>query len=309
MEFSTGRKRVIDELTRGRELIDHLRVMLDGGVLKLPLAEGLVDKILNTFNASLLILSPTVSNEVSQVPTVNCDGRKSADESCKTSEPKDQRGRYKRRTSESWTKDTPILFEDGHAWRKYGQKVILNAKHPRSYLRCTHKYDQGCQASKQVQKIQDDPQIYRTTYFGHHTCKNLVNPCQVIMDSTVKDSSFIMSFGSGSTSLAIPSSDYFVAHDHHLMGAFSSGADHGDVIASDLYSCTTSTWRGGDRDPQLDSDKSDKEKKYNFPPLLIFIIGGVGVDGGSGGAGDGCGDLSSEEVALVLSGPIEVALG
>lgn len=37
----------------------------------------------------------------------------------------------RRTTTETWTKDTPTLFEDGHAWRKYGQKVILNAKHPR----------------------------------------------------------------------------------------------------------------------------------------------------------------------------------
>ncbi|CAI9758834.1 unnamed protein product [Fraxinus pennsylvanica] len=254
MEFSNGRKRVIDKLTRGLELINHLQVMLNGdGALEQSLAEGLVDKILDTFKDSLSILSSTESNGISRFPAVNLDGRKSEDssESCKTFEWKDRRGRYKRRrTSETWTKDTPTLFEDGHAWRKYGQKVILNAKHPRSYLRCTHKYDQGCQASKQVQQIQDDPPIYRTTYLGHHTCKNLFKPCQIIMDSTVKDSSIILSFGSGSTSTkpveykpasrmipAISSSDYFVAQTT----AFSSGADHGDLFSSDVYSCTAST--------------------------------------------------------------------
>ncbi|KAL0450898.1 UNVERIFIED_CONTAM: putative WRKY transcription factor 70 [Sesamum latifolium] len=72
-------------------------------------------------------------------------------------------------------KETGSLFEDGHAWRKYGQKVILNAKHPRNYFRCTHKFDQGCQATKQVQKIEDDPPLFRTTYHAQHTCKNLFN--------------------------------------------------------------------------------------------------------------------------------------
>ncbi|XP_022853284.1 probable WRKY transcription factor 70 [Olea europaea var. sylvestris] len=259
MEFSTGRKRVIDKLTRGLELINPLRVMLNGdGALELPLAEGLVDKIWDTFNESLSILSSTGSDEVSRLPAVNWDGRKSQDssESCKTFESKNRRGRYKRRTTtETWTKDTPTLFEDGHAWRKYGQKVILNAKHPRSYLRCTHKYDQGCQASKQVQQIQDDPPIYRNTYLGQHTCNNLFKPCQVIMDSTVKDSSIILSFGTASKSTkpveyspasrvipTILSSDYFVGHDHHhLTAAISSGVDHGDVFSSDVYSCTAST--------------------------------------------------------------------
>lgn len=36
-----------------------------------------------------------------------------------------------RKTSNSWTKDTTDFVDDGHAWRKYGQKEILNASHPR----------------------------------------------------------------------------------------------------------------------------------------------------------------------------------
>lgn len=36
-----------------------------------------------------------------------------------------------RRTSQSWVRESSVLVDDGHAWRKYGQKVILNAKHPR----------------------------------------------------------------------------------------------------------------------------------------------------------------------------------
>ena len=64
----------------------------------------------------------------------------------------------------------------------------------RNYFRCTHKIDQGCQATKQVQKIEDDPPKYRTTYYGRHTCKNLLKASQFILDSTSNDSSNLISF-------------------------------------------------------------------------------------------------------------------
>ena len=64
----------------------------------------------------------------------------------------------------------------------------------RNYFRCTHKIDQSCQATKQVQKIEDNPSKYRTTYYGHHTCKNLLKASQFILDSTYNDSSNLLSF-------------------------------------------------------------------------------------------------------------------
>ncbi|KAL8038928.1 hypothetical protein ABFX02_10G002800 [Erythranthe guttata] len=199
--------RVIGELTRGRDVADQLRQMLreshhgvddDASSSVLP-AQGLVGKILDSFTHSLSILS---SDEVSQVPP----SLKSEDsgDSCKTPAPKDRRGCYKRRrSSETWTKETGSLFEDGHAWRKYGQKDILNATHPRNYFRCTHKFDQGCQASKQVQKIQEDPPLYRTTYHGQHSCKDFLKSSSsssphghhIIMDPD-SSNSVIWSFGS-----------------------------------------------------------------------------------------------------------------
>ncbi|KAH9308742.1 hypothetical protein KI387_036653, partial [Taxus chinensis] len=60
--------------------------------------------------------------------------------------------------------------DDGHTWRKYGQKDILGAQHPRSYYRCTHKNDLGCLATKQVQRADDDPSFFEITYRGSHTC-------------------------------------------------------------------------------------------------------------------------------------------
>ncbi|WJX67721.1 hypothetical protein P8452_52165 [Trifolium repens] len=77
-----------------------------------------------------------------------------------------------RSSAPTWEKTTSILIDDGHTWRKYGQKRITNAKFIRSYYRCTHMYDQHCEAMKHVQQTQNNPPLYRTTYYGHHTCKS-----------------------------------------------------------------------------------------------------------------------------------------
>ncbi|KAG6482421.1 hypothetical protein ZIOFF_059052 [Zingiber officinale] len=42
----------------------------------------------------------------------------------------------------------------------------------RSYFRCTHKYDQGCLARRQVQQAEDDPKTFVITYDGEHTCRD-----------------------------------------------------------------------------------------------------------------------------------------
>ncbi|PKI46170.1 hypothetical protein CRG98_033428 [Punica granatum] len=70
---------------------------------------------------------------------------------------KDRRGCYKRRkSSQTWITVKPTM-EDGQAWRKYGQKVILNAKYPRFV------YDS-------------------TTYIGTHTCnRDQIKPPQLIV--------------------------------------------------------------------------------------------------------------------------------
>ncbi|CAN0902922.1 Probable WRKY transcription factor 41 [Linum grandiflorum] len=59
-------------------------------------------------------------------------------------------------------------LDDGFSWRKYGQKDILGAKYPR----CTLRNVQGCLATKQVQRSDDDPSILEITYRGRHTCSS-----------------------------------------------------------------------------------------------------------------------------------------
>ncbi|RYR35558.1 hypothetical protein Ahy_A10g050700 [Arachis hypogaea] len=68
----------------------------------------------------------------------------------------------------TWDIETSDFMEyDGYTWRKYGQKDILGTVHQRGYYRCNGR---GCPAKKRVQRIRDDPPLYRITYQGHHTC-------------------------------------------------------------------------------------------------------------------------------------------
>ncbi|KAL6644320.1 hypothetical protein ACP70R_015928 [Stipagrostis hirtigluma subsp. patula] len=84
----------------------------------------------------------------------------------------------KRKATARWTSQVRVSAaggaegpaDDGHSWRKYGQKDILGAKHPRGYYRCTHRHSQGCPATKQVQRTDDDPALFDVVYHGDHTC-------------------------------------------------------------------------------------------------------------------------------------------
>jgi hypothetical protein len=41
----------------------------------------------------------------------------------------------------------------------------------RAYYRCTHRNSQGCAATKQVQRTDEDPAIFDVFYLGTHTCR------------------------------------------------------------------------------------------------------------------------------------------
>ncbi|KAJ8647794.1 hypothetical protein MRB53_000817 [Persea americana] len=80
------------------------------------------------------------------------------------------------RVSAPRTGNVEIPPDDGYTWRKYGQKEILKSKFPRSYYRCTHKSFYGCDAKKQVQRLDDDPYTFEVMYRGHHTCQTSTTP-------------------------------------------------------------------------------------------------------------------------------------
>jgi hypothetical protein len=83
----------------------------------------------------------------------------------------------RRRSDDSVSLETPVPHYDGRQWRKYGQKHINKAKHPRSYYRCAYSKEQDCKATKTVQQQDestgtDNPVMYTVVYHGQHTCKD-----------------------------------------------------------------------------------------------------------------------------------------
>ncbi|CAL9760071.1 unnamed protein product [Musa acuminata subsp. burmannicoides] len=88
-------------------------------------------------------------------------------------------------------------LNDGQTWRKYGQKEIQSSKNPRSYFRCTHKFDQGCMAVRQVQRSEEDPSTYLITYLGEHTCRDPAMAPQLFSTSDVNNTC-LLSFGASS---------------------------------------------------------------------------------------------------------------
>ncbi|KAI4333532.1 hypothetical protein L6164_018324 [Bauhinia variegata] len=183
-------KKAKEEITRGCESAHELLEIVhkwncDKGSTTPPFAVDLVRKILRSFTDTLMLLNTSKheAEEVSDVKVIL--NSEDLEERCKSLITKNRRGTYKRkRTIQAWEKDTPTLIDDGYAWRKYGQKMTVNAKYLRNYYRCTHKYEQGCQAIKQVQRIQEKPPLHRTTYYGHHTCNNLLNPEMILEPSS-----------------------------------------------------------------------------------------------------------------------------
>ncbi|XP_050379411.1 WRKY DNA-binding transcription factor 70-like [Argentina anserina] len=213
-------EKVKEQLIRGHELASQLRLVVsngDGGS-----ARGLAKEIFCSFTTILSILSGNhdskgkntqvnTSSRTIALPTV-IDSSSSWDalKTIKSTESlmDNRSSSKKRKASHSWSRDAPDFIDDGLAWRKYGQKQILDAIYPRSYFRCSHKYDQGCKATKQVQKLDDDPSLFRTTYIGNHTCKHgLLEAPELVLDNvtggsyreeSTSNSKFMITFGNTS---------------------------------------------------------------------------------------------------------------
>ncbi|KAK4799897.1 hypothetical protein SAY86_025262 [Trapa natans] len=172
IDFSSHR-RVIGQLADGRELAVQLQTLLCNEPKNhgsASMARDVVEKILKTFSDSIYMLSAADSSDVSGSDDGGSVESGASKKRSYSSGLKNGRGCYKRRNrTQTWI-EVSTTFEDNHAWRKYGQKEILNAKFPRCYYRCTHKHDQGCKAMKQVQQLEHHQQMYQITYIGEHTC-------------------------------------------------------------------------------------------------------------------------------------------
>ncbi|KAK6137305.1 hypothetical protein DH2020_028958 [Rehmannia glutinosa] len=181
-------KKLIDELTQGMEKAMELRLHLYS-TSPSEAQDLLLQKILSTFENALFILKRggTIGQARTGAPTpaapessVSVDGSpKSEDMNKNLRVRRDHGDTSKRRKLQStWTEQVRVNSDnglegptdDGYSWRKYGQKDILGAKHPRSYYRCTYRLVRNCWATKQVQRSDDDPTVFEITYKGAHTC-------------------------------------------------------------------------------------------------------------------------------------------
>ncbi|WCJ26483.1 WRKY DNA-binding protein 30 [Euphorbia peplus] len=185
---------VIRELIQGMEMAKQLRLHLNsGGSSSMEARESLIQKILCSYEKALLILNwgqqqqnaaavavlPLVAAASGSVPEspISVNGSPGSDDF--------DVGHVvdvskKRKTMPRWTDHVRIssdnglegAHDDGYNWRKYGQKDILGAKYPRSYYRCTYRNTQNCWATKQVQRSDEDPNVFDITYRGSHTCSH-----------------------------------------------------------------------------------------------------------------------------------------
>lgn len=186
-------KRVVHELTQGKEFAEKLKIHLKDPLSSHETQEILIHNILNSYEKTLSLLtirglSANGSNDEphlhrgkgiirmeSQVSFSESPHSEDSDPEFKDHVHKDLGA--KRKSNEKWKKQVEVrdmgfeeALDDGYSWRKYGQKDILGAKHPRGYYKCTYRQLQGCLATKQVQRSNDDPNIFNMTYHGSHTC-------------------------------------------------------------------------------------------------------------------------------------------
>ncbi|CAH8392859.1 unnamed protein product [Eruca vesicaria subsp. sativa] len=186
------KRKVVDQLVEGYEFATQLQLLLSHQhsshhISQTRIGSGdpdpvdeLIDKILGSFHKTISVLDSCDTSVPMAVEgscgddlaaPVSCNGGDSGDSRKRLGVGKGKRGCYTRKKRwHTWTVEAKRIDDDKYAWRKYGQKEILNTKFPRSYFRCTYKPTQGCKATKQVQKHEQDPNLFQITYIGNHTC-------------------------------------------------------------------------------------------------------------------------------------------
>ncbi|KAM7463715.1 hypothetical protein LguiA_031836 [Lonicera macranthoides] len=183
-------RNLINELKQGRDLAKQLQIHLNKPNSSNEMREFLVHEILNSYDKafSMLNYNTGITVETQSVGTAPIGmlespqslswSPRSEDSDRDFKDHDNQDVSKKRKSMPRWTQQVQICqgtglegpLDDGFNWRKYGQKDILGAKYPRGYYRCTHRNAQGCLATKQVQRSDEDSTIFEITYRGTHTC-------------------------------------------------------------------------------------------------------------------------------------------
>ncbi|XP_022922779.1 probable WRKY transcription factor 53 isoform X1 [Cucurbita moschata] len=198
------KKKLKNELLKGKELAKQLQIHLNVRPSSSSMAaaaaaaaavsssssssvsndggELLVQKILSSYEKALSLLSSN-GIQISESPS-SLNGSPRSEDSDREFKDHDHTNASSRTRNilPTWTQKFQVSpgmalegsLDDGFCWRKYGQKGILGARHPRGYYRCTHRNLQGCLATKQVQRSDHDPNIFEITYRGTHSCTQVI---------------------------------------------------------------------------------------------------------------------------------------
>lgn len=178
-----GENNLIKELNQGKELAKQLMEHLQPSSSQ-ETRDFLVGEILSSYEKALSMLNTCGGRDRDQFNLVesphSLDNNNTSPRSVIFGhDHSNHRDVFKKRkVMPRWSEQVKVCLgtgpegplEDGYSWRKYGQKDILGASHPRGYYRCTHRNAQGCLATKQVQRSDEDPSVFEVTYRGRHTC-------------------------------------------------------------------------------------------------------------------------------------------
>ncbi|URD73084.1 WRKY transcription factor [Musa troglodytarum] len=198
---------LVAELARALELVRQLESHLSNPA-PIDLCKSVAPKILSSIQRSILMAKSSDPDGEQQAAG---DSPRSESSSLAFKDHSRKELIKKRKTLHKWTNQVRLtpgtggvegLVDDGYSWRKYGQKDILGAKHPRAYYRCTHRHTQGCSATKQVQRSDEDPLMYEITYVEAHTClqkpqRASASACQVPQRRQHQKQDLLLSFRAG----------------------------------------------------------------------------------------------------------------
>ncbi|RWW09170.1 hypothetical protein GW17_00027342 [Ensete ventricosum] len=178
---------LVAELARALELARQLESHLSNPA-PVDLCKSVAPKILSSIQRSILMAKSSDPDGEQQAAG---DSPRS-----ESSSPAFKDHNRKEMIKKSGGVEGPV--DDGYSWRKYGQKDILGAKHPR----CTHRHTQGCSATKQVQRSDEDPLMFDITYVGAHIClqkpqRASASACQLPQQRQHQDQDLLLSFRAG----------------------------------------------------------------------------------------------------------------
>ncbi|TVU47163.1 EcWRKY-27, partial [Eragrostis curvula] len=292
---------VNDLLVEAREGVERLKSFLLQLEHRAPWAELVADGVLSRLSNAMATLDGAGAAAGGQSPATPSDG--SRPQPSASSSGNTRKRSFSRRSQRSSDQKITPTLDDGHIWRKYGQKEIQNSPHPRSYFRCTHKTDQGCNATRHVQVYEADPSKYVVTYYGEHTCGDPSRFPPLVIHGGGEGAGNLISFapshtnnvvhGTGastsqlamelSTSWCTTSDDMFSSSGGSFMQVDELGAVVGSagVVSSRTAAAGSAPDSGGlgDLMPGLGGGGTGAASFHSSPNSLGFVVGSLGSIG------------------------------